>query len=50
MSDMVDAMTRDVMNAELQRIRLESGKTIFLITHSISEAVYLSDKVVVFSA
>jgi len=27
------------MNAELQRIRLESGKTIFLITHSISEAV-----------
>ena len=45
----LDAMTREKMNLELRRIVGASGKTVMLITHSIPEAVYLSDRVIVMS-
>jgi NitT/TauT family transport system ATP-binding protein len=43
----LDALTRDEMSLELQRIWGRSGKTVVFVTHSIREAVFLSDRVVV---
>jgi NitT/TauT family transport system ATP-binding protein len=46
----LDALTRDDLNLELQRLWIASKKTVLFITHSISEAVLLSDRVVVMAA
>ena len=46
----LDAMTRDRMNLELQRIWQASGKTVVFITHSIEEAIFLGDRVLILSS
>jgi len=46
----LDAQTREVMQLELLRIWEQRRKTVLFVTHQIDEAVYLSDRVIVFSA
>ncbi len=46
----LDALTRERMSLELQRIWIAHRKTVFFITHSILESVFLSDRVLVMSA
>jgi NitT/TauT family transport system ATP-binding protein len=45
----LDALTREQMTIDIQRIWLATRKTVLFITHSIAEAVLLSDRVVVMS-
>jgi NitT/TauT family transport system ATP-binding protein len=45
----LDAMTRDDLNVELTRIWQGTHKTVIFVTHSIVEAVYLSDRIVMVS-
>jgi NitT/TauT family transport system ATP-binding protein len=46
----LDAFTRDEMNLLIQEIWMETGKTIAFVTHSIPEAIFLADRLVVMSA
>jgi NitT/TauT family transport system ATP-binding protein len=43
----LDALTREELSVELQRIHMDNGATIVFVTHSIDEAVLLADRVVV---
>jgi NitT/TauT family transport system ATP-binding protein len=45
----IDAMTREAMQSELERIVSETGQTVVFITHSIDEAITLADRVIVIS-
>lgn len=45
----LDAITRDQMAIDVQRLWLREGSTVLLITHSIEEAVFLADRVVLLS-
>jgi NitT/TauT family transport system ATP-binding protein len=46
----LDALTREEMNFELQRLWLQSGATVLFVTHDIAEAITLSDRVLVVCA
>lgn len=46
----LDAQTREIMQEELLRIWREAKKTVLFVTHQINEAIYLSDRVIVFTA
>ncbi|MGH2404384.1 MAG: ABC transporter ATP-binding protein, partial [bacterium] len=46
----LDAQTRELMQEELQRIWVQTRKTVLFVTHDVEEAVYLGDRVVIFSA
>lgn len=43
----LDAFTRDEMNLLIQKIWMETGKTIIFVTHNVIEAIFLADRVVV---
>jgi NitT/TauT family transport system ATP-binding protein len=45
----IDALTRDQLNVDLEELWMRSPKTVLFITHSVAEAVFLADKVVVMS-
>lgn len=43
----LDALTREHLNVELQKVWAQTGMTVLLVTHSVPEAVYLASRVVV---
>ena len=45
----LDAITRDQMNVDLERIWEQSRKTVIFVTHSVPEAIFLSDRILVMS-
>jgi NitT/TauT family transport system ATP-binding protein len=45
----LDALTRDQIQLDMQRLWMASRKTVVLVTHSIEEAVFLADRIVVFT-
>ena len=42
----LDALTRGILQDEVRRICVETGQTVFMITHDVDEAIYLADKIV----
>lgn len=46
----VDALTREVMRDEIDKLIQKTGKTVLFITHSIEEAILLGDRIVVFKS
>jgi ABC-type nitrate/sulfonate/bicarbonate transport system ATPase subunit len=46
----LDAMTRLVLQNELLKLWLDSGKTVVLVTHDVDEALFLADRIIVMSA
>lgn len=46
----LDSQTKNILQLELQRIWMKTGRTIFFVTHNVEEAVLLADRVVVLSA
>jgi NitT/TauT family transport system ATP-binding protein len=46
----LDAQTRNIMQSELLRIWSEEKKTVVFVTHSVDEAIYLADRIVIMSA
>jgi NitT/TauT family transport system ATP-binding protein len=46
----LDAQTRNLMQSELLRIWQEERKTVVFVTHSVDEAIYLADRIVIMSA
>jgi NitT/TauT family transport system ATP-binding protein len=45
----LDAQLREELQVELRRIQMEDAKTIIFVTHDVEEAVFLADRVIVFS-
>jgi len=46
----LDAQTRNIMQSELLRIWEEEKKTVVFVTHSVDEAIFLADRIVIMSA
>jgi len=42
----LDALTRGTLQDEVRRICLDTGQTVFMITHDVDEAIYLADRIV----
>ena len=45
----LDALTRGTLQDEVRRICIETGQTVFMITHDVDEAIYLADRIVMMS-
>jgi NitT/TauT family transport system ATP-binding protein len=46
----LDALTRERLQVELRQIQREERKTIIFVTHDVEEAVFLADRIILFSA